>query len=208
MKNLILTVFLFLVTGLCQAQGKQEKMLAQQIAALEVYKGYLKVGYNIVKGGWNLVKDIKNGDFSLHRNYFNSLKAINPRVKKYARVADVIALQLSIVQSTARYIKAARKSSYIHADEMGYCKKVFDRLVDNCIQVLDELITLTSDNQLELKDDERIKRIDSLYQQTLDDYTICTDFGNEMLYLSNARALEHSDIKSIDLNYGLERKMP
>ena len=58
-----------------QQKKTKLKYIAQQIAAFEVYAGYLKKGYEIVDEGWNTVNDIKHGDFDLHNNYFTSLKS-------------------------------------------------------------------------------------------------------------------------------------
>ena len=47
-------------------KATQRKYLIQQIAALEVYTGYVSDGYSIAKKGLNIIHDIKNGDFNLH----------------------------------------------------------------------------------------------------------------------------------------------
>ena len=54
-------------------KATQKKYLLQQIAALQVYSGYLSKGYSIAKNGLNTIKNIKNGDLLQHSNYFTSL---------------------------------------------------------------------------------------------------------------------------------------
>src|SRR5690606_38045577 len=54
----------------------QRKYLVKQIAALKVYLEYLKKGYEIVDKGLTTIGEIKNGTFSLDKDYFNSLKAV------------------------------------------------------------------------------------------------------------------------------------
>src|SRR5687767_6220341 len=73
----------------------QKKYLLEQIAALKVYSGYLKQGYNIASTGLKTVKDITGGEFNLHSSFINSLKTVNPAIKKDLRIAEIISLQLS-----------------------------------------------------------------------------------------------------------------
>src|SRR5690606_229293 len=76
-----------------QQKSTQKKYLVQQIAALQLYSGYLSKGYSIAKNGLNTIKSIKDGDILQHDNYFNSLTTVNPQIKRYQKVADILALQ-------------------------------------------------------------------------------------------------------------------
>jgi hypothetical protein len=60
--------------------------------------------------------------------------------------------------------------------------------VNSVLQVvadsIDELMAIISDNQLQLKDDERIQRIDELYLRTQDQYSFTQELDNQVsLYL-------------------------
>ena len=85
----------------------QKKYLLQQIAALEVYAGYLKKGYKIFDGGLSAIRDITHGEFNLHNAFISSLKQVSPEIRKDARIAEIIALQVSIMKAFER-IKASR----------------------------------------------------------------------------------------------------
>ena len=52
----------------------QKKYLLEQIAALNVYLGYVKEGYSIARDGLRIINDIKQGDFKLHDDKFQSLQ--------------------------------------------------------------------------------------------------------------------------------------
>src|SRR6218665_476162 len=93
-----LVLFTALTTGNLQAQAKQQRMLLEQIAALQVYIGYAQKGYSAVKKGLNTIGDFKRGEFNLHTAYLNSLKTVNPKIKKYARVTEIIGLQTKIMK--------------------------------------------------------------------------------------------------------------
>src|SRR5690242_14173593 len=102
MKNILL----FVPMVICYAsfgQNTQEwtrqkktqiKYLLQQIAANKVYIEYLEKGYNIARKGLQAINDIKRGDFDLSFDFFESQKNVNPEIKTWTKVADVIAYQI------------------------------------------------------------------------------------------------------------------
>jgi len=139
------------------------KYIAEQIAAFQVYAGYLKQGYDIVEKGWSVVNDIKHGDFDLHNNYFTSLKEVNESVGSYGKVDSIASLQVQILQVNEAINKLIQDNSNIQSQEKEYIIKVMSNLLDKCAGDLDQLTMLTTNDSVEMKDDERLKRIDDLY---------------------------------------------
>ncbi|MCC9073497.1 hypothetical protein LNQ49_18125 [Flavobacterium sp. F-65] len=192
--------FMFLLLGFFKgnihAQAKQQRMLLQQIAALQTYIGYAQKGYSVAKKGLGAISDFKRGEFNLHGDYLTSLKQVNPKIKKYARVTEIIALQLKIIKSYKSLYRQIQQDDLFHGDEVDYIQRVFERLIENCDTNMDELLILISDGQLELKDDERMKRIDTIYQNMLDNYTFSEGFGNQtkLMALSKTKELKEAKI--------------
>lgn len=175
----------------------QKKYLLQQIAALQVYIGYVQKGYSIAGQGLNTISDIKNGEFNLHKDYFNSLKTVNPKIKNYSKVADIIGLQVNIIKVYKEASKQVKQSSLFNAGEISYINGVFERLLDDCTKAIDALITVTTSGELEMKDDGRLKRIDALYTDMQDKYTFVQGFSNEAKLLATSRSREQNDIQTI-----------
>src|SRR3954462_11965140 len=74
----------------------QKKYLLEQIAALEVYAGYLQKGYAIAKDGLNTINSIRHGDFELHDNHFQSFRKINPTIRNLGELTEIKSLQEQI----------------------------------------------------------------------------------------------------------------
>ncbi|WP_316787850.1 hypothetical protein [Pedobacter frigoris] len=204
LRIVILTLIfaLSLSSGQAQTWGEwfnqkktQKQYLLQQIAALKVYTGYLQKGYEIAKDGLGLIGDLKDGELNLHSNFFNSLKKVSPRVAGYTRVADIMALQLSIVKQAKENGRALFKQDLFNPEEIRYITQVFDRVTSASLQSLEELVDVLTSGKLEMKDDERISRIDLIYKQMLDHYAFCTDFSNQTLGLYQQKAQELRDIQ-------------
>lgn len=201
-----LTIILFLWGGatglkaqtfneLFRQNKTQQKYLTQQIAALQVYIEYAQKGYSIAKDGLDAIGNFKAGEFGLHTGYFNSLKNVNPKVRNVAQVADIMVLQVGIFNQSAQSFRWVQQSNAFNRDEQAYIKRVFDRLLKDCEIVLDELIVVTTNGELEMKDDERLERIEVLYRDMVDQSVFCQSFSNHTKTLAASRANEKREVQ-------------
>lgn len=205
MKRLFIFLLISIISATASAQtfaewfrqkATQKKYLLQQIAGLQVYIGYVQKGYSIANDGLKFIGDIKKGELNLHSDYFNSLKTVNLNIRKYSKVADIIASQLKIIKVYKNTSMQVQQSKTFNADELNYINGVFNRLIDDCMATIDELIAITTSNKLEMKDDERLKRIDGLYNDMQSKYAIAQSFAGEAKVLVVARLREQNDIQT------------
>lgn len=205
MKKLTILLLLSLLATGIQAQTydelfeqkkTQKKYLIQQIAALKIYLGYVKEGYSIAEKGLNTIGDIKNGELNLHTDYFSSLKNVKPEIKNHTKVAGIISLQISIMDTYKHVYSNVNESGAFNPEEVSYINRVFTRLLDDCAGTLDELTMITTASKLEMKDGERLERIDELYKDMQDKYTFAQSFGNEAMVLAVGRIQEKNNIQT------------
>src|SRR4051812_14383767 len=86
----------------------QKKYLIEQIAAFQMYLGYVQKGYSIARKGLTTIGNIKKGDFNLNNDFFSSFKSVNPTIRNYSKVAEIIAFQIKIVHTykyTYKYVQ-------------------------------------------------------------------------------------------------------
>lgn len=176
-----------------QQKKTQIKYLLQQIAAYKVYLEYIEKGYGIAKDGLNAIQSIKNGDFTLHKEFIGSLSKVNPKIKSYTRVADIISYQIRIVKDVATVTKNLKESDQFTAEELKYTKSVFERLMEESFRNIDELYIIITSGELKMKDDERMKRIDQLYLDIQDKYSFCRSFSEECSVLAMQRLSEKAE---------------
>lgn len=177
-----------------QQKKTQIKYLLEQIAGFQTYLGYAKKGYEIAHKGLTTVQDIKNGEWNLHKDFFSSLKNVNPSITKYAKVADIVAMQLRIVKQAKALLRQCRKDGQLTSSEIDYLQKVCDNLLAECLKNIDELMMVITSGGLEMKDDERIKRIEKVYADMLDKQAFLASFGNRAILLSKQRQHERNEI--------------
>ena len=178
-----------------QQKKTQIKYLEQQIVGLEVYTTYLHKGYKIVGEGLSVISDIKNGDFNMHNNYFNSLKRINPNLEKYFRIADIILLQLRIQNTCLKAFQTIKGNTRFTGNEVIYIHGVFTKLLAEASEEINQLMAVTTPNNFIMKDDERIVQIDKIYHDMLDNLSFAENFINEIYVLGLQRLRESQDIK-------------
>lgn len=198
-KMLLLTLVL-LVSVQGYSQPSQKKVLLKQIAALKVYGKFLSKGYSIAKKGLKTIGDLKNGELNLHSAFYTALKTVSPTIWNYEKVDDIMELQLKITKQ-CNTIENLLSDDLFYGDEEEYVKRVFNRLINDCDDILEVLLIIISDASLEMDDEERLKRIDTLYEQMLNNYTFSKHFNAEVTTLIKSRERDHKDINHSRLLY-------
>ena len=184
-------------------QAKQRKELILQIAALQVYIDYAKKGYSAVSKGLNFIGDARKGEVNLHGDYFTSLLKINPKVRNYYKTVEIISMQFKIMKLCRKTLADLKTADLFYGNELDYIERSFEKLLWSCNQTLDQLLVITTDAELELKDDQRLERIDLLHKTMLEDYNFCLSFSNEARLLSISRTADKEDSKGLSELYGL-----
>ncbi len=64
----------------------QKEYLIEQIAQLKIYLELTEKGYKIAKEGLTTIGQIKRGEFKLHKNRFDSLLIVNPKIGSSSRL--------------------------------------------------------------------------------------------------------------------------
>lgn len=179
----------------------QRQYLAKQIALLQVYLGYLKKGYEIADKGLTTIHNIKNGDFNLHRDFFGSLKNVNPHIKNSAKVADIIAFQVYIIQNIKRVNNFCKTNEYFTPEEIRYVAVVYSNMLFLCDASISELLTIIRSNETEMKDDERLVRIDKLYDDMLDKHAFVQSFDSDVRLIARERERETRSVEMMHKQY-------
>lgn len=172
----------------------QKKYLLQQIAALKVYLDYLKKGYKIVDKGLTIVGDIKQGKFDLDIEYLESLKNVNSAVSGSAKVTAIIAYQRKIMVEFRRLKDSTNESDFLSDDEKHYVQEVYANMLRESELSLDELDRVLSGSEFEMKDDERVKRIDGIYVDMKDKFEFTKSFSNSTGLLIAQRSKDAQEI--------------
>ncbi|RZM22016.1 MAG: TerB family tellurite resistance protein [Pedobacter sp.] len=155
----------------------------------------MKKGYTIISSGYNAVKNISQGNFSLHETFLDGLMLVSPEVRKYARVADIISAQKTIVSEYKRSLKNFQAPGLMNAGELDYISRIYSGLFAQSLDNLDELTLILTAGSLRMSDEERLSSIDRIFQETSDKLIFLRSFNQQAgtLLLQRKAALADMD---------------
>lgn len=177
-----------------QQKQTQVKYLLNQVAANKVYIEYLQKGYSIASKGLTAIEQIKNGEFNLHRDFFNALLFINPAIKNWSKVTGIIELQKQLLKQANYGFMHIKELDQLTPEELEYCNTIIDNLLRDCDEIIQELMMVTSHGNWKMKDHERIQRIDRLYINMQSNYAFCKKLNNQIQLLSVQRMHDQTTI--------------
>ncbi|MEJ5996254.1 hypothetical protein WG904_17625 [Pedobacter sp. Du54] len=204
--SLLLFVLLFGVAGSGYSQTlgeffnqkkKQKQYLLQQIAALQVYIGYAKKGYDIVGSGLETVRDFTNGEFKLHDAFISSLKQVSPVVLGNAKIAQIIELQLSTRKAFGNIAQSDLLSSF----NSLYIGQVKAKVISECDGDLEEMLLIITSGKLEMGDQQRLERLEKVYSSMKEKAAFVQDFVGNVNLLIRQKKNEQKQIDLLKKSY-------
>lgn len=198
-KILILTILITLLMIPVKSMGQSAEIqqLILNIEKLSQFKKILsdmKKGYELLSGGYKTVKDMTEGNFSLHKTFLDALMQVSPAVKNYKRVAEIVEYQISIVKESRNGMNRFIKSGNFSGQEINYFEKVYGNLLNQSLRNLDELTMIITADKLRMSDDERLKAVDDIYEQMQDKLLFLRNFNTTSNVLALQRSKEKNDV--------------
>ena len=207
MRYAILITLLFLQVRIGHAQAQEAVQLAlnyEKLKQLEEILDNMYKGYKILSDGYNRVKNIAEGNYKLHQVFLDGLFAVNPAVRNYKRVADIISYQQMLLKEYRRAYDRFKRDPNFSQDELRYMENVYGYLVKQSLKNLEELAMIVTAAKLRMSDDERIQRIDRIYEDMEDKISFLRYFNNSTQMLAIQRAKEKNDVSVLQKLYQVE----
>lgn len=206
--------FIAVVMSVCaapftgNAQANEIQQLALDIEKLTQFRKILKnmyEAYDIIKGGYDKVKGITSGNYSLHQAFLDGLMQISPAVRNYRRVGDIITSQQNILKEYKRAYSRFKGSGAFNPKELSYIGNVYDNLLNKSMDNIAELTMVLTAGDLRMSDDERLTAIDRLADDMQQQLSFLRSFNNStgLLQLQRKRALQ--DAGSVGKLYPLQQ---
>lgn len=200
-------IVLLLLSNVSLAQSDEAKQLLLNVEKLAQFKQILKNmkdGYQVLHKGYTSIKDISEGNFSLHKTFLDGLMEVSPVVKKYKRVADIISFQIKLVKEYKSAFQQFKSDKQFKLAEIEYIGKVYLNLFTESMKKLDELAMVVTAGKLRMSDDERLQAIDRIYDEVMEQYEFLNEFNNSTAILSLQREKDKIDIDLMRRIHGLK----
>jgi len=173
----------------------------EKLSQLKNILQQMKEGYNVISRGYNSVKNIANGNFNLHEAFIDGLLLVNPEIKKYGRVKEIIEYQAKIVSEYRSAFRTFKRSGNFSESNLKYFGSVYDLLLKQSLNNLDDLTSVITSSDLRMSDEERLKAIDRIFVDTQDKLVFLRYFNRQCSLLNLQLAKEKADIQSLQQLY-------
>ena len=207
MKKIIVILLFSLLSIRATAQAEELQQLALNIEKLAQFKQILadlKKAYEILYGGYTTIKNISEGNFNLHETFLDGLLKVSPSVQRYRKIADIISLQMQLIKEYKAAFNRFKNNNWFRPEELSYISKVYSNLMNKSLQHLDDLANVITANNLRMSDDERLSRIDKIFDGMQEKIVFLRHFNSNTAILGIQRSKEKNDANSIQKIYDLK----
>lgn len=200
MKQVIFTIVLLISMFRSYSQSQEAQQLVlnytklQQLEAIldEMYRGY-----KILSKGYNTIKNISEGNFTIHDLFLNGLYKVNPTIRAYKRIPSIIQFQKFINAEYKRAYERFRHDPNLTLREIKYLENVYAYLIKQTLRNIDELVTIITATKLRMSDEERIAAIDRIYYDMESKIGFLKVFNNNTQAVAIHRARQQREINAM-----------
>lgn len=206
MKRWVLIVCVCVATLSVKAQSDEAQQLLLNWEKLMQFKKILQNmydGYKILHKGYTAVKDLSEGNFTLHKGFLDALLEVSPAVRKYKRIGDILSYQIRIVKDYKAAFAQFKEDKQFTQQEIEYLGKVYGNLLGQSLKSLEELYMVITAGELRMNDDERLQAIDRIYEAIFEQFSFLKEFNGNTALLSLQRKTEETEVKMSRIIYGM-----
>ncbi|RZJ88662.1 MAG: TerB family tellurite resistance protein [Chryseobacterium sp.] len=183
------------------AQSTEVEQLLLNVEKLSQLKNILsdmKKGYQVVSNGYSAVKNIAQGNFSIHEVFIDGMMLVSPEVRNYRRIAEIISAQGDLVKEYKAALKSFNGSALFNPSEINYISSVYSSLFSQSMDNLDELTMILTASMLRMNDEERLTGIDRIFEDTQDKISFLRSFNREAGLLLLQRKHARSEMEEMN----------
>lgn len=200
MRRFIISIFI-IVTGSASAQTQEATQLLlnyEKLKQLEEILDNMYKGYKILSQGYGRIRDIAEGNYSLHQVFLDGLLAVSPAVRDYQKIPQIVNFQLRIMKEQRSAWQRFSRDLHLSADELEYLSAVYGQLVSESLKHIEQLTVVITASKLRMSDEERLQAIDHIWEDMESKLVFLQHFNNSTEMLVIQRAKEKSDVVRLE----------
>jgi hypothetical protein len=196
-RHIAILALAFVLAGRpARAQMDRGEMLAQ-IAKLQVFISQTEKGYQLVRQGLKTIGDIKQGDFNLHQLFFTSLQLVNPEIRSYVKIADILTMQTSMLAVYHAGFEQVKSANLFSVGDIIYINALYQGILGKNNDDIQELTGILTDGDWQMNDAQRLSRIDHLYDNVTLQYQSLLRFNDRLHLLALQKKQNLQDLQNM-----------
>ena len=209
MKKLLIAALIIVSLPLSQAAFSQSTEAQQlilnweKLQELEQILDNMYVGYKILDKGYTTIKNIAEGNYTLHQLFLDGLMAVNPSIRNYKRIPYIIDYQRLLLKEYTDAYNRFKNDPHFTPQELVYLANVYNYLFMASLRNIDDLIMIITATKLRMSDDERMQAIDRIFYDMEGKLVFLRSFNSSTQLLAIQRARSANEVKAINHLYGI-----
>lgn len=177
----------------------------EKLQQLEEILDNMYVGYKVLSKGYTTIRNIAEGNYSIHQAFMDGLMAVNPSVRNYKRIPLIIGYQRLLLDEYKRAFGRFKTDRNFTVDEIMYLESVYNFLFQASLRNLDDLAMVITATRLRMTDDERMQAIDRIFYDMESKVMFLRRFNNSTQLLAIQRERQNSEVETTRKLYEVDQ---
>jgi hypothetical protein len=159
--------------------------------------------YTMLYNGYEKIKGLSQGTFSLHKVYLDGLLLVSPSVSSYWKVADIVLKEANLVRDYQAASAYFRGSGFFSSQELDGIAVFYSTVVERAEKDIAELTMVITGGTLRMSDGERLSAIDRIDGDVTEQLSLLHGYNNSAALQAAQRAQAAGDIGAVRGLYGI-----
>lgn len=151
----------------------------------------------------NEISDWTERQKNLYQDYYEELQKVKSIVVYYHRVKEITAKEAKLVDAYQKAWSLFNQDKNFSIDELAYMAKVYDGILGESIQNIDQIALVVQSFQTQMSDAGRLAIIRDVAEQIDRNYRDLLIFNQQNIQLSLSRTQSIQEAKKVRMFYGL-----
>ncbi|MBB5396659.1 conjugal transfer protein TraI [Mucilaginibacter sp. AK015] len=180
-----------------KVQQLQNQTIALQNAEQQLENSLHLSSLNNISGWLGKEKD-------LYAGYYQELNQVRGLIANYDAVKGVISKQKQLVSEYQQASALFGRDAHFSAAELGYMGTIYNGILQESLQNLDQLLMVVSDLSTQMDDAERLQKIGQAARAMQTNLDHLRQFNRQNAGLSLLRAKDAQDRQQVKQLYGIQ----
>ncbi|WP_199119256.1 conjugal transfer protein TraI [Pedobacter sp. ASV28] len=141
---------------------------------------------------------------NIYKDYFDELHKVKTLITYYQQIRNITGKQVQLVEEYKRAWQMVKKDKNFTADEVTYMGRVYEGILNETVQNIDQLAIVINSFATQMSDAKRMEIISNVDNQVDLNLKDLRKFNTENALLSLNRAKSESEIKMVKDLYGIK----
>ena len=175
----------------------------QKLSALKQILTQMVQEYTMLQKGYEDIKSLSQGTFSLHKAFLDGLLLVSPVVSSYSKVGGIIAKETYLISSYQSANGYYQNSGLFTPQELAGFSSNYSTFLTRGQRDVEELNLVTTDGTLRMSDAERLSAIDRIDADMTRQLSLMHSFNNTVGIQAAQRAQTLSEVGTVRGLYGI-----